>query len=1000
MAKTIQQIEIEIPFTHPGQTLYDIAVYIADEMDNEEILNGFPFRNPGQTIQAIIDFLDDTQLADDFRFVNEGRIIRALLSTLDGETPTGPAFQFPAEFLAVVTPDYTVYGSGLGGYFSNYPYTTKCPSGTEYYVTKSGNDTTGNGSQAAPFRTLQKAKTEGADIIRIGGGLWNQADGFDAGFNTSKSMGLRAIPGELPIVTRALNNPSFSLDSGNVYVASGVTGISGIVDRTYVRTSGEAYLLIDGETGVPIPFSIAANKAACESTEYSYYDDGTDLYVHFAGGAAPNHNNVVIMSSDNLFAITSADDKTMYVEGIEFWGVHPFAWSNGQNADESLLVGVDCGFRFSRDMNSDGNDGDCMDLEGLKLRLLRCHYTDCYNKDGMNLTRNPTGDNYNSDSLEEACIGARNGERVGSGNTFNNTTVHNESRYVRLSCRMHGSRGANYGDVQASFGVNLGCWGGGSLAGEAGTPADFRATGASSGWEGAIWYKDCVGESTHGFSRGTGMHMMKLSGNTGTTSGTQVDATVQANVDAIFIPKNTVAPAISGLPEIDEVITGDDGTWTGLGNITFAYQHQSSDDDTSFSNISGATSEDYTITSGEDDKYFRRGVVASTGTRDNPTRFNSVTAYSDSIGPIGAAATAPVNTVAPVISGNPMVGQTLSCTTGTWTGTPTITYAYQWLADAVAITGATSSTYLLTEDEIGADITCEVGATNVVGSDTALSNSLGPVEEASNLNAAAIAYESAIIADGGTITPTKLQALSDLLDAFDSNSFTSRIKHFQLLSGIGGITTNTELANCLANLVLGASSPTLNNFTTSEYTETDGLIGDGSTMYIDTGYNWGSGKQGCNVMLGANKATWTNAQRLFGNYSGTDTIEGLVVTSGGNQIRGSFWRTPSTAVSATSSGAGNLVNGTRCNLNFVAKLNGGGTDIDLNVYKDGTSIASNVLGGTTLRTPDSSIELFRSSINYFSGRLYYALICDDGWSSAEVATLEGLMETFLTSWLA
>lgn len=87
----------------------------------------------------------------------------------------------------------------------------------------------------------------------------------------------------------------------------------------------------------------------------------------------------------------------------------------------------------------------------------------------------------------------------------------------------------------------------------------------------------------------------------------------------------------------------------------------------------------------------------------------------------------PVNTVAPVISGTVERGETLSSTTGTWSGTGPITYAYQWKRDGVNIAAATSSTYVLVAADDNAYITCLVSATDDNGTRNKISNTLGPV---------------------------------------------------------------------------------------------------------------------------------------------------------------------------------------------------------------------------------------------------------------------------------
>jgi len=89
---------------------------------------------------------------------------------------------------------------------------------------------------------------------------------------------------------------------------------------------------------------------------------------------------------------------------------------------------------------------------------------------------------------------------------------------------------------------------------------------------------------------------------------------------------------------------------------------------------------------------------------------------------------APVNTVAPAITGPAVNGQTVTCSTGTWTGTPTITYTFQWKRDGVNIAlNAQAQSYKLIPPDVGTHITCQVTATNGSGSASATSNNITPI---------------------------------------------------------------------------------------------------------------------------------------------------------------------------------------------------------------------------------------------------------------------------------
>lgn len=82
----------------------------------------------------------------------------------------------------------------------------------------------------------------------------------------------------------------------------------------------------------------------------------------------------------------------------------------------------------------------------------------------------------------------------------------------------------------------------------------------------------------------------------------------------------------------------------------------------------------------------------------------------------------PVNIQAPVVTGTPTTGQTLSCTDGVWSRADSKTF--QWLRAGVAINGETDNTYDLVQADETHAISCRVTATNESGSVSAVSNAV------------------------------------------------------------------------------------------------------------------------------------------------------------------------------------------------------------------------------------------------------------------------------------
>lgn len=91
----------------------------------------------------------------------------------------------------------------------------------------------------------------------------------------------------------------------------------------------------------------------------------------------------------------------------------------------------------------------------------------------------------------------------------------------------------------------------------------------------------------------------------------------------------------------------------------------------------------------------------------------------------------PKLTAAPAITGTAQAGETLTCSTGTFSGDD-LTYSYQWFADGVLVNDkGTKSTYVLATGDVGKVMQCRVTARNVSGYASGFSNLTDAVTAAS-----------------------------------------------------------------------------------------------------------------------------------------------------------------------------------------------------------------------------------------------------------------------------
>jgi hypothetical protein len=176
-------------------------------------------------------------------------------------------------------------------------------------------------------------------------------------------------------------------------------------------------------------------------------------------------------------------------------------------------------------------------------------------------------------------------------------------------------------------------------------------------------------------------------------------------------PSNTAAPAVTGTTVDGSTLTASTGSWAGSSPFTFTAQWQRCAP--TCTNISGATSLTYVLTSADVGSTLQAKVTATNSV-------GSATATSAQTGSVSARA--PSATSPPIITGTARDTSTLSATTGVWTGTSPLSYAYQWQrcdgtgASCLPIASATSSAYTLTSTDVGATVRVQVTATNAAGS--------------------------------------------------------------------------------------------------------------------------------------------------------------------------------------------------------------------------------------------------------------------------------------------
>jgi hypothetical protein len=187
-------------------------------------------------------------------------------------------------------------------------------------------------------------------------------------------------------------------------------------------------------------------------------------------------------------------------------------------------------------------------------------------------------------------------------------------------------------------------------------------------------------------------------------------STVRSSVAAVG---NSIAPVISGTARVYQTLSTSDGTW--LASPTITYQWQRSTDGALWNNIASATNSTYVVAATDAGYYIRAQVFGSKTVSGTAYKYTANSAPTTLVPGFTLASTS-----APIVTGSWTTGSTLSTSNGTWSSSGTFTYQWQRSTDNStwsSISGATSSSYVLTSDDASKYVRVQVYLTGSSGAD-------------------------------------------------------------------------------------------------------------------------------------------------------------------------------------------------------------------------------------------------------------------------------------------
>lgn len=203
-------------------------------------------------------------------------------------------------------------------------------------------------------------------------------------------------------------------------------------------------------------------------------------------------------------------------------------------------------------------------------------------------------------------------------------------------------------------------------------------------------------------------HTLRVAVTAASAGGASTVVLPQSTLVAPASVENLAPPAIVGTARDEETLTATTGSWRGTPTIAYSYEwRRCGATGDSCTPIAGETQQQYVLSSADADATVRVVVTASNAA-------NAVAVASDATGVISG--NPPVNDVAPTIGGTIVAGQTLTASSGSWSGTTPMSYAYDWYrcdsSGSACSLVASGTSYTLTASDVDSRMRIVATATN------------------------------------------------------------------------------------------------------------------------------------------------------------------------------------------------------------------------------------------------------------------------------------------------